>query len=121
MTTANDQIVAALKRLDQQTLAEVFASVKADKLVELKAAAAANENKNRILKIAAMREKRDRAFLGVEGDLKRLGIDIEEVSRTSIDKLFASAAPKTGDRLSLEKWDEKKFELKTYLGRLGLI
>jgi hypothetical protein len=121
MTTANDQIIAALKRLDPQTLAEVFVSVKADKLVELKAAAAANENKNRILKIAAMREKRDRAFLGVEGDLKRLGIDIEEVSGTSIDKLFAAAAPKTDDSLTNQRFQEKKFEIKTFLGRMGLI
>jgi hypothetical protein len=82
-------------------------------IAEVKAAADTAE-RTRIAKIAAMRAERTPAFMIAEGELKRCGINIDDVTDVvQLDKLFAAAVR----RPSIEK----RIEIKDALFHAGLL
>jgi hypothetical protein len=112
--TAIDTIVEALSSLAPEQKAEVIKRLSASNVAEMSAAAAETAKKSRVAKIAAHRADRTPAFTLAEGELKRLGIAIDDVTDTlTLDKMLASAIVKPTT--------EKRIEIKSALRACGLI
>jgi hypothetical protein len=109
-----NEALAILATFPDEQLKEILARAPKEILPKVEAAAVEAAKKTRVARIAAMRAEGVPAFTLAQGELKRLGIAIDDVTDTlAVDKLFASAIVKPST--------EKRIEIKSALRACGLI
>jgi hypothetical protein len=105
--SALDEMVKTLETLSPEQKRELIKRLSASSVAKA-------PPKTRVEKIAAMRADRTPAFTMAEGELKRLGIKIDDVdSVLTLNKLFAASSRKPTTDLSMA--------IKSQLFGLGLI